>query len=131
MGRGNDTKDDEGNIIFPAPRIEVSSLATGSVNSYFIKNYLVRLKGLQYSKVVFKNSSCYLAEGGIKKVSENQYSATVSFYQVFIGYNGDLIVYRDKTKKTVKVLIEKDNLGRYEVLLGDIKVDQTTDTDQE
>lgn len=131
MGRGNDTKDDDGNIIFPAPRIEVSSLATGSVNSYFIKNYLVRLKGLQYSKVVFKNSSCYLAEGGIKKVAENQYSAAVSFYQVFIGYKGDLIVYRDKTKKTVKVLIERDNLGRYEVLLGDIKVDQTEDTDQE
>lgn len=128
MGRGNDTKDDDGNLIFPAPRIEVSSLATGSVNSYFIKNYLVRLKGLQYSKIVFKNSACYLAEGGIKKVNENQYSTIVSFYQVFIGYNGDLIVYRDKTQKTVKVLIEKDNLGRYEIYLGDIKVVQTDDT---
>lgn len=126
IGGGNDVKDSEGNIIFPAPRIEVSSLATGRINSYFIKNYLLRLKGLEYSKIVFKSSSCYLADGGIKKVGENQYSAAVSFYQVFIGYTGEVAVYRDKTKKTVKVLIEKDNLGRYDVLLGDIKVDQTT-----
>ena len=86
----------------------------------------MRLKGLEYSKIVFKSSSCYLADGGIKKVGENQYSAAVSFYQVFIGYTGEVAVYRDKTKKTVKVLIEKDNFGRYDVLLGDIKVDQTT-----
>ena len=130
IGRGNDTKDVDGNIIFPAPRIEVSSISTGSVNSYFIKNYLVRLKGLQYSKIVFKTSSCYLAEGGIKKVGENQYSAAVSFYQVFVGYKDDLIVYRDKTKKTVQVLIERDILGRFEVYLGDIKVDQTSDTNE-
>ena len=130
IGGGNDTKDEEGNIIFPAPRIEVSSLATGNKNSYFIKNYLIRLKSLQYSKIVFKTSSCYLAEGGIKRVSENKYSAVVSFYQVFVGYKDNLIVYRDKTKKTVKVLIEKDNLGRFDVLLGDIKVDQTDHTDE-
>lgn len=128
IGGGNDTKDNAGNVIFPAPRIEVSSLATGKTNSYFIRNYLERLKSLQYSKIVFKTSKCYLAEGGIKKIAENQYSATVSFYQVFIGYNGDFIVYSDKTKKTVKVIIEKDNLGRFDVLLGDIKVDQTTET---
>ena len=41
-----------------------------------------------------------------------------------------MIVYSDRTKKTVNILIEKDNLGRFEVLLGDIKVDQTTDTNQ-
>lgn len=130
VGRGNDTKDDEGNVIIPAPRIEVSSLTTGKVDSYFIKNYLVRLKNLKYSKIVFKNSECYLAEGGVKKIGENQYSATVTFYQVFIGYNGDMIVYRDKTKKTVNVIIERDNQGRFEILLGNIKVDDTTKTDQ-
>ena len=130
MGGGYDTKDDEGNVIFPAPRIEVSSLATGSVNSYFIKNYLEHLKNLQYSKIVFKTSSCYLAEGGIKKVGENLFSAVVSFYQVFVGYKDNLIVYRDKTKKSVQVLIERDNLGRFDVLLGDIKVDQTDPTDE-
>ena len=131
IGGGDDIKDDDDNVIFPAPRIEVSSLSTGRVNSFFIKNYLVRLKSLQYSKIVFKTSTCFLAEGGIKKVSENQYSAVVSFYQVFVGYKGDLIVYRDKTKKSVQVLIERDNLGRYDVLLGNIKVDQTDYTDEE
>lgn len=129
IGRGNDINDEEGNVIFPAPRIEVSSLSTGRKNSYFVKNYLVRLKGLQYSKIVFKTSSCYIAEGGIKKISENQYSAVVSFYQVFIGYKGDMKVYSDKTKKSVKVIIEKDNLGRFDVLLGDITADETKPTE--
>ena len=130
VGGGKDTKDEYGNVIIPAPRIEVSSLSTGRVNSYFIKNYLIHLKELQYSKIVFKSSSCYLAGDGIKKIGDNKYSAVVTFYQVFIGYNGDNRVYRDKTKKSVKVIIERDNLGRFDVLLGDIKVDQTTETDE-
>lgn len=131
IGGGNDVKDNDGNVIFPAPMIEVSSLSTGSINPYYIKNYLVRLKEVQYTKVVFKNSSCYLAEGGIKKIGENRYSAAVSFYQVFVGYQDNWIVYRDKTKKTVQVFIERDNLGRFDVLLGDIKVEQTTATYEE
>lgn len=126
IGRGEDTKDADGNVIFPAPRIEVSSIATGRVNSFFIKSYLQRLKGLQYSKIIFKTSKIYLAGDGIKKIGENLYSATVTFYQVFVGYKGDFIVYKDVTSKTVKVIIEKDNFGRFDVLLGDIKVDQTT-----
>ena len=131
IGRGNDTKDDDGNVIFPAPRIEVASLSTGKTNSYFIKNYLVRLKGLQYSKILFKTSQCYLAEGGIKQINENQYSATVSFYQVFIGYKGDMIVYRDKTRKSVQIIIEKRVNGGFDVLLGNITIDQIAATDEQ
>ena len=130
VGRGDDITDDDGNVIYPAPRIEVSSLSTGRTNSYFIKNYLVRLKGLQYSKIVFKTSECYLADGGIKKINDNQYSATVVFYQVFIGYKGDLIVYRDKTKKRVQIIIEKTRTG-FDVLLGNISVDQTESTNEQ
>ena len=128
MGRGNDTKDDDGNIIIPAPRIEVSSLATVCVNSYFIKNYLTRLK-MQHSKIVFRAVECYLPVGSIKKVGENMYLAEVFSHLFIVGNNDDQLVYREKQKK-IQVLIEKDNLGRYEVLLGDIKVDQT-DTNQE
>ena len=126
VGRGGDTKDSDGNIIIPAPRIEVSSATTGKMNSYFIRNYLERLKNLEYTKLIFKTSKCYLAEGGIRKIDTNQYAATVSFYQVFVGYKGELEVYRDKTQKTVNVIIKRDDLGRFEVLLGDIKVDQTS-----
>lgn len=126
VGRGYDTKDEDGNVIIPAPRIQVSSLATGRTNSYLIKNYLERLKGLEYTKIVFKTSKCYLADGGIKKIDENKWTATVSFYQVFMGYKGDLIVYKDKTQKSVKIFIDVDSYGRFDVLLGDITVDQTS-----
>lgn len=128
VGRGHDTKDDEGNVIIPAPRIEVSSLATGKKNSYLIKNYLERLKGLEYTKIVFKTSKCYLADGGIKAIDENRWTATVTYYQVFMGYKGDLIVYKDRTQKSAKIIITRDSLGRFDVLLGDITVDSTTNT---
>ncbi len=130
VGRGNDTKDSEGNVIIPAPRIEVTSLANGTKNSYFIKNYLKRLKNLEYTKIVFKTSKCYMASGGIKKIRENEWSAIVTYYQVFIGYNGDMIVYRDKTQKNVRITITRDETGRFDVLLGDITAEQTTLTDE-
>ena len=123
VGRGNDIKDHEGNISMLAPRIEVSSLTTGELEKYSIKNYLVRLKESHYSKIIFEVSSLWF-EGGIKNIGENLHSASVSFDQVFIGYNGDSIVYRDKTKKKVKILIEKMNLeNSYTILLGDINTD--------
>lgn len=125
VGRGDNTYDNEGNVIIYAPRIEVSSIARGTTNSYFIRKYLERLKDIQYTKIIFKSSKCYLADGGIKKVTENEYVATVSFYQVFQGYKGDLIVYRDKTKKSVTVHIKREASGHFSVLLGDVKVDST------
>ncbi|MBR1787100.1 MAG: hypothetical protein IJ756_08105 [Paludibacteraceae bacterium] len=126
VGHGDDTKDDEGNVIIPAPRIEVASMTTGKKNSYFIKQYLVRLKDLAYTKIVFQSSKCYLADGGIRKVAENEYVATVTFYQVFIGYKGDYIVYRDKTEKRVTVHVKKEPTGDFTVLLGDISIQSMT-----
>lgn len=134
VGRGNDTKDDEGNVIIPAPRIEVSSRSTGQVNSYFIRNYLIRIKNRSYTKIVFKTSDCFVVGEDVKKIGENRYSAAVSFYQVFIGYNGDMVVTRNETKKTVEVIIERNNYGSgifvFEIRLGNIKVDQITETNQ-
>lgn len=130
VGRGNGKKDSVGNVIFPVPRIEVSSRFTGRVNSYFIKSYLERLKRQSNTKIVFKTSDCYVVGENVKKIGDNLYSTTISFYQVFIGNNGDMVVTRNENKKTVEVIIERDNLGKFEILLGDIKVDETTKTDQ-
>ncbi len=130
ISKGNDTKDTEGNVIIHAPRIEVSSLSTGRNSSYPLKNYLARLKRLQYSEIVLKTSDCYLVEGDLKKLNDRQYSATVSFYQVFIGYNGDMIVYRDKMKKRVQIILEYTQT-RFDVFLGDISVYQTESTNEQ
>ena len=123
VGRGDNTLDDEGNVIIPAPRIEVTSVSRQTKNSYFIRKYLERLKGLQYSKIVFKSSKCYIADGGIREISEDEYVATVSFYQVFQGYKGDLLVYKDKTEKRVTVHIKRNASGNFTILLGDVKAD--------
>lgn len=123
IGHGHDTKDEEGNVVIPAPRIEVASKSTNKKNTYLIRKYLERLKNLEYTRIVFKTSRCYLAEGGIKKLNDSRYTATVSFYQVFVGYNGELEAYRDKTQKSVKIIITRDSSGRFDVLLGDITVD--------
>lgn len=125
VGRGDNTLDDEGNVIIPAPRIEVTSVTRQMKNSYFIRKYLERLKNLEYSKIVFKCSKCYIVDGGIKKVGNGtgEYVATVSFYQVFQGYKGDLLVYKDKTEKRVTVHIKRNASGNFTILLGDVKAD--------
>ena len=125
VGRGDNTLDKEGNVIIPAPRIEVTSVTRQTKNSYFIRKYLERLKGLQYSKIVFKSSKCYIADGGIKEIEKGsgEYVATVSFYQVFQGYKGDLLVYKDKTEKRVTVHIKRNASGNFTISLGDVKAD--------
>lgn len=123
VGRGDNTLDDEGNVIIPAPRIEVTSVTRQTKNSYFIRKYLERLKKLEYSKIVFKSSKCYIADGGIKKVRTGEYVATVSFYQIFQGYKGDLLVYKDKTEKRVTVHIKRNASGNFTILLGNVEAD--------
>ena len=128
IGRGNDTKDYEGNVIIPAPKAEV--FLEGRHNIYPLKSYLKRLKTMGYYKIIVKNSYCYYVNPkSLKKVGDNQYSAIVTVYKVNIGNKGDLIVYRDKTMKSVQIILENTQT-RFNVFLGDISVDQTESTNE-
>lgn len=118
---GENSIDDEGNIIIPAPRIEITDQYRGTKNAYFIRKYLERLKNVEFSKVIFNSSKCYIPNGGIKQVKENEYVATVIFYQIMIGYKGEIIVNPPGySEYRATVHIKRRGEGHFDVLLGDI-----------
>lgn len=126
IGKGSSSEDLDGNFI-PAPRMEVSSVNTQTIRSYFIKQYLINLENLPYTDVEIETTKCAFV-GDLKKVGTDKYEAVLSFAQVFKGKRGEVIVYRDKTKKDVRVYIEKkdyEEKSRWEILLGDISVKAT------
>lgn len=117
---GENTTDDEGNIIIPAPRIEITDKYRDTKNAYFIRKYLERLKNVVYTKVIFNSSKCYLPDGGIRRINENEYSATVTFYQIMIGYNGEVTNVISQSTYKATVHIKRRGEGYFDVLLGDI-----------
>lgn len=126
-GKGGDVKDEYGNVEIPAPRMEVSSVNTQNIRSYLIKQYLINLENLPYTDVKIEKTNCAFVSN-LKQVGTNKYEAVLSFAQVFIGKRDGVVVYRDRTKKDVKVYIEQKDYGektRWEILLGDISVKAT------
>ncbi len=130
IGNGRDYYDADTNYC-KAPQMETSSInrATNTVKikSEPVADYLVRMKGLRYNEVYVTASDAYFISEA-RKVGENQYEATLSYTQTFYGLRDKRIVYRDQTDKTIKVYITRiviDGRIRWDVLLGDIKVDAT------
>ncbi len=92
-----------------------------------IQSYLQRLKFLNYTNVTVTAGDAFFCSEA-RQIGENKYVATLSFRQYFVGKRDGLIVYQDKTDKTVTVYIEKkliDGKSMWTILLGDIKVDAT------
>jgi len=124
IGRGNDTKDDNGNVLVTAPIIEVSSTTTGKANSYFIKNYLARLKSLSFqdSKIAFKTVMCYVLEKINKEIGEGKYDATISVYNVTIQDYGFSFIRAPKVLSVI--LDDNSDFISSHILLGSMKIEQ-------
>ena len=124
LGKGKTYSDKYGNIQ-PAPRMQVSSInrSTGAVNvrDFPVATYLSNLKYLSYDQVEITNSKSTFITN-LQKVGEDEYEAVLSWVQIFIGKKGDMVIYKDKTKKNIVVRMQKKSYGgivRWDVLLGD------------
>ena len=124
LGKGKSYSDKYGNVQ-PAPRMQVSSLnaSTGEVTfrDYPIATYLSNLKYLSYDQVEITNSKSTFIND-LHKVGNDEYEAVLSWVQIFIGKRGDMVIYKDTTKKNIVVRMQKKNYGgivRWDVLLGD------------
>lgn len=124
MGKGKSYSDKYGNVQ-PAPRMQVSSInrTTGvvSIRDFPVSTYLSNLKYLSYDQVEITNSKSTFIDN-LHKVGEDEYEAVLSWVQIFIGKKGDMVIYKDKTKKNIVVRMQKKNYGgivRWDVLLGD------------
>lgn len=131
LGKGKEWKDAFGNTQ-PAPQMQVSSMnqKTGQVSAvhqYAVSLYMHNLQYLNYTNVRVENSKASFISS-IKKTGTNEYETTLTYVQIFVGERDGVVVYRDKTTKTVKVILKRigdEEYHRWDVLLSDISVSAT------
>ena len=108
--------------------VQVSSVTRDEIKSYKIRQYLLRLKSLNYDRVEVEWTNVQYVDK-LKKGLDGNYYGTVTLEQVFRGFMDGKVVYEDVTKKTATVVLkayEKNAEGNttemWDVLLSDIGV---------
>lgn len=110
----------------------VSSLAREEVTYYGIKEYLERLMLLNYDKVKIEWFNIqYISD--LELQPDGRYVGVITIFQRFEGSSDDGLIYKDITKKDITVYVERKQtqiqgklIGFWDVLLGDIRVVETT-----
>ncbi len=110
----------------------VSSLASEEVVYYGIREYLERLMLLNYDKVKIEWFNIqYISD--LELQPDGRYVGVITIFQRFEGTTDDGLIYKDVTKKDITVYVERKQtqiggklIGFWDVLLGDIRVVETT-----
>lgn len=110
----------------------VSSLAREEVVYYGIREYLERLMLLNYDKVKIEWFNIeYISD--LELQPDGRYVGVITIFQRFEGTTDDGLIYKDVTKKDITVYVERKQtqiggklIGFWDVLLGDIRVVETT-----
>jgi hypothetical protein len=110
----------------------VSSLAREEVTYYGIREYLERLMLLNYDKVKIEWFNIqYISD--LELQPDGRYVGVITIFQRFEGTSDDGLIYKDVTKKDITVYVERKQtqiqgklIGFWDVLLGDIRVVETT-----
>lgn len=110
----------------------VSSLYRKKIAYYPIKEYLERLTRLNYQKVTISWFDIQYVSDLVKQ-PDGRYVGVITIYQKFEGVTKEGLVYKDITKKDITVYVERKQtqidgipVGFWDVLLGDIRVKETT-----
>lgn len=120
-------------LFMEGSEVGVSSIYREEVNYYSVRKYLERLMRLNYSKV---DIEWYKIEyvSDLERQPDGTYVGVITVFQKFSGYDkeGEL-VYQDVTKKDITVYVKRKEtqiagrlIGFWDVLLGDIRVKETT-----
>lgn len=132
LGKGKEWTDRYGNPQ-PAPSMQLSSLRNGvtKTHTYPVAMYMYNLQYLNYTEVTVTNSKAQYIEE-IKKVDDDTYEASLTYLQIFVGKRDNIVVYGDKTQKSIKVIFKR--IGdmenkRWDIKLGDIVVSATEKLD--
>lgn len=110
----------------------VSSLSEEEISYYKVREYFQRLMALNYDKVTIEWYDVqYISD--LERQPDGKYVGVVTVYQKFEGKSGDLLRYKDTTKKDITIYVEKKQTqiaGRtvefWDVILGDIRVSETS-----
>ena len=112
--------------------IGVSSLSRQDISYFKIRRYFERLMALNYDRV---NISWFNIQyiSDLEQQPDGRYVGVITIYQRFEGSSDDGLRYMDTTKKDITVYVERKEtqiggrtIGFWDVLLGDIRVSETS-----
>lgn len=111
-------------------KMETTSIYRKKPSCRLMKDYFNGLVNLRYSKVDIQSTKVHEIEvSDLQKIDDNKYVCTAYFEQIFVGYRDGRPVYKDRTKKKVKVYIlaeETIDGQEFIVLLGDVTALETS-----
>lgn len=120
-------------LFAPDAEIGVSSLVTNEVLYYKVRQYLERLSRLNYDRVEI---DWYNIEyvNDLQRQPDGTYVGVITVFQTFKGFDKEgRLIYQDKTKKDITVYVKRKEtqiggrlIGFWDVLLGDMRVKETT-----
>ncbi len=117
-------------------KMETTSIYRKKPTRRLMKDYFSGLVSLdkRYSKVKIQTTKVNeIKISDLHKVADGLYVCTAYFEQIFIGYKDGIPIYKDRTRKKVKIYIKEDIVisddgeeRELEVLLGDVTALETT-----
>lgn len=120
-------------LFMEGSEVGVSSLNRPDIIYYQVQKYLERLMRLNYNKVEIEWYKIeYVSD--LERQPDGTYVGVITIFQRFSGYDieGGL-VYQDVTKKDITVYVKRKEtqiagrmIGFWDVLLGDMRVKETT-----
>lgn len=105
--------------------MEITSTYRSKPRRRLMKDYFSGLMNMRYNKVEIKSSDIHdIQVSELRQIDDNTFVCTAVFVQVFIGYKDSLPIYSDRTKKSVKCYVYREETidgEEYIVKLGDTK----------
>ena len=113
--------------------IGVSSLGSNKITYYRVRKYFEHLMRLNYDRVEIEWYNIeYVSD--LQRQPDGTYVGVITIFQTFRGYDKEgNMVYKDTTKKDITVYVKRKEtqiggrtIGFWDVLLGDMRVKETT-----
>ena len=113
--------------------IGVSSIASNKIKYYKVRPYFEHLMRLNYDRVEIEWYNIeYVSD--LQRQPDGTYVGVITIFQTFRGYDQEgNMVYKDTTKKDITVYVKRKEtqiggrtIGFWDVLLGDMRVKETT-----
>ena len=114
--------------------IGVSSIHSNQITYYRVRKYLEHLMRLNYDRVEIEWYNIeYVSD--LQRQPDGTYVGVITIFQTFRGYDAEgNLIYKDTTKKDITVYVRRKEtqiggrtIGFWDVLLGDMRVKETTD----
>ena len=114
--------------------IGVSSIHSNQITYYRVRKYFEHLMRLNYDRVEIEWYNIeYVSD--LQRQPDGTYVGVITIFQTFRGYDKEgNMVYKDTTKKDITVYVRRKEtqiggrtIGFWDVLLGDMRVKETTD----